>query len=527
MQEAPLESRTLPRVLDALAAREPGRAWLSDERGTVTWAEAVEAAGSVRAGLEDLGVTKGQTVALMLPNCREFIEAWFGLAYVGAIEVPINPDERGERLVHVLNHSQAQVAIVDARCLGELERHRDRLAFLLKVVVVGEPAESSFTCVPYAEVRGASPRTDPDVPRFDDPVAVMYTSGSTGPAKGVVLSHAHHYMNGSQPARLFKIGPEDVVFTSLPLHHNMAQGYAVWPALVGGASVRLEAAFDTRHFWAQVRDSGATIWPFVGSMLVLLLKQPVAADDAENRLRVGYGIPIPAQLEQDFERRFGFELTHCYGSTEATIVAWNVGDARKPGSVGMPLPDYDVQILDAFDRSVAQGEIGQICVRPRQPSSMFSSYFRDPERTLGAWRNLWFHTGDRGRLDEAGRLWFVDRDGDSIRRMGETVSAYEVENAVLAHPQVKLVAAYGVPSELTEEEVMIAVVLQPGSALTAEHLRLWCEANLYRGAVPRFIRLVDELPMTPTGKIERYKLRAIGVPEGTFDARRLHERSIS
>jgi crotonobetaine/carnitine-CoA ligase len=526
MAEAELEQRTLPRVLDGLAASDPARTWLSDERGTVTRAEAVAAAGSVRAGLESLGVAKGQTVALMLPNCREFIESWFGLAYLGAIEVPINPDERGERLVHVLNHCQAQVAIVDARCLGELERHRDRMTSLLKVVVVGEPSGSGFACVAYSDVRGESPKIDPATPKFDDPVAVMYTSGSTGPAKGVVLSHAHHYTNGSQPARLFNIGREDVIFTSLPLHHNMAQGYAVWPALVGGASVRLEAAFETRNFWRQVGDSGATVWPFVGSMLVLLMKQPETAGDSETRLRVGYGIPIPAQLENDFERRFGFELTHCYGSTEATIVAWNVGDARRAGSVGKPLADYDVEILDELDRSLPQGEVGQICVRPRQPGSMFSGYFREPERTLHAWRNLWFHTGDRGRLDEEGRLWFVDRDGDSIRRMGETVSAYEVENAVLAHPQVKLVAAYGVPSELTEEEVMIAVVRQPGSTLTAEQLRSWCEANLYRGAVPRFIGLVDDLPMTPTGKIERYKLRAIGVPDGTFDARHLRERSI-
>ncbi len=525
MTAVALEARTLPRVLDALASREPGRPLLSDEQGIVTRAGMVESAGSVRAGLERVGVAKGQTVVLMLPNSREFIDTWFGLGYLGAVEVPINPEERGERLVHVLNHSQAQVAVVAAGCLGELERQRERLTSLRKLVVVGEHADTAFTSVPFAEIRSAPPRTDPTVPSFDDPAAVMYTSGSTGPAKGVVLSHAHHYTNGSQPAHLFNIGPEDVVFTSLPLHHNMAQGYAVWPALVGGASIRLEERFDTRHFWSQVRACGATIWPFVGAMLVLLLKEPAAAHDRENRLRVGYGIPIPAQLEQDFEQRFGLQLTHCYGSTEATIVAWNVGESRKAGSVGRPLPDYEVRIVDELDRSVGQGEVGQICVRPRQPCSMFSGYFREPERTLAAWSNLWFHTGDRGRLDEAGRLWFVDRVGDSIRRMGETVSAYELENAVLAHPQVKLVAAYGVPSELTEEEVMIAVVRQPGSALTAEQLRSWCEANLYRGAVPRFIALVDELPMTPTGKIERFKLRAAGVEDGTFDARRLHERS--
>jgi crotonobetaine/carnitine-CoA ligase len=259
-------------------------------------------------------------------------------------------------------------------------------------------------------------------------------------------------------------------------------------------------------------------------MLVLLLKQAAAADDATNPMRVGYGIPVPAGLEKEFQRRFGLELVHCYGSTEATIVAWNVGPTRRPGSAGRPLPGYEVRILDQYDRPLGAEQEGQICVRPAEPSSMFSGYFRDPERTVAAWRNLWFHTGDSGRIDGEGRLWFLDRLGDSIRRMGEAVSGYEVENAVLAHPEVKLAAAYGVPSELTEEEVMIAVVPQSGAGLTAAALRTWCEVNLSPTAVPRFIRIVDELPMTPTGKVEKYRLRALGVPEGTFDARAVRDK---
>ncbi|HEY4863891.1 MAG TPA: AMP-binding protein [Candidatus Dormibacteraeota bacterium] len=520
----PLEQRTLPRVLDTLAAADPGRVLLSDEQGVLTRAQAVAAAGAVRAGLEELGVRKGDPVAVMMSNRREFVEAWFGLAYAGAIEVPVNPKERGERLIHVLNHSQARLAVVSAGCLEELERQRDRLTSLARVVVVEGPADSRFESLDFAEVRSAPARADPGVPAFDDPIAVMYTSGSTGPAKGVVLSHAHQYTNGSQPAELFGIGPHDVVFTCLPLHHNMAQGYGVWAALAGGAAIRLEAGFEAGRFWRQVRSSGATVWPFVGSMLVLLLKQAPAADDATNPLRVGYGIPVPAGLEEEFQRRFGPELVHCYGSTEATIVAWNVGPTRRPGSAGRPLPGYEVRILDQYDRPLGAEQAGQICVRPAEPSSMFSGYFRDPERTVAAWRNLWFHTGDTGRIDGEGRLWFLDRLGDSIRRMGEAVSGYEVENAVLAHPEVKLAAAYGVPSELTEEEVMIAVVPQSGAGLTAAALRTWCEVNLSPSAVPRFIRIVDELPMTPTGKVEKYRLRALGVPEGTFDARAVRDK---
>jgi len=519
MKERNLEARTLPLVLTSLADEAPDRILMSDELGNLTRAKAVISAGRVRSGLATLGVSKGDCVAIMMGNSRAFIESWFGCAFLGAVEVPINPDERGERLVHVLNHSQSRVAIVDVECLHELERRQDQLESLQRLVVVGDGRSPAFDCLTFDELRASKADVDPNAATFADPVAVMYTSGSTGPAKGAVLSHAHHFANGLQPASLFDIRAEDVVFVCLPLHHNMAQGYGVWPALIGGARIRLEAKFDYRQFWLQVRAARATVWPFVGAMLPLLLKQPPAPNDLDNQLRVAYGVPIPASLQRDFESRFRVDLVHCYGSTEATIVTWNVGPSSVVGSAGAPLSEYEVRIHDEWDRPMDVETVGEICIRPREPYSMFSGYFRDAERTVAVWRNLWFHTGDRGRLDPAGNLWFADRIGDSIRRMGVAISAYEVENALLAHPQVRLAAAFGVPSVLTEEELMVAVVLQPNEELSAEALRAWCEANLAPRAVPRYIEFVSELPMTPTGKIEKYRLRIRGVTSDTNDAR--------
>jgi crotonobetaine/carnitine-CoA ligase len=509
-------------MLELNASRDPDATFVVDEAGRLSRGETLALAGRTAGAFARLGIEKGETVLVLLDNRREFLATWFGLARLGAIEVPVNPAAVGEHLVHVVNHSRCRVAVVQAEHLPKLEAVAQRLDRLERVVVVGDGTTKRFDVVPWAELpaRASAP---PDTTRYTEPVAVLYTSGSTGPAKGAVVSHGHHYVNGYQPTALFDLGPSDTIYISLPLHHNMAQGYGVWVAIVSGAAIRLVPRFDADLFWPDVREHGATVLPFVGAMLVLLAKRRPQDEDADNPLRVGYGVPIPAALHEPFEQRFGLRLVHGYGSTEATIVAWNNGADRIVGAAGRVLPDYDVRIVDEDDQPLPPGEVGQICVRPHEPFSMFSGYFRDPERTAAALRNLWFHTGDRGWFDSGGNLWFSDRMGDVIRRLGETISSSDVEQAILAHPEVRLAAAFGVASELTEEEVMAAVIRQEGSTFAADALRTWCAERLPRYAVPRFIEFVDDLPLTPTGKIEKYKLRARGVTDTTDDARTRRE----
>jgi crotonobetaine/carnitine-CoA ligase len=518
------DQRTLPAVLAERAAEHAGRPLLHDDLGILSYGEAWAAVRALSAGLAGLGVSKGDRVVIALSNRREFVLAWFAAATLGALEVPTNPLLIGDALRHVISHSQARLAIVEGEMLAELDRLADELTDLESVIVVGSERSERFACTPFDEVSVSGIADVVEMPaavRAGDPVAVMYTSGTSGPAKGVVMPHGQHHANGVQAVRAAGITADDVVFVCLPLHHNMAQGYGVWPAVLAGAAVRLTRKFDRATFWGDVRACGATVLPFVGVLLALLDAQPARDDDHDNPLRVAYGVPVPADLHEPFEQRFGLTVLHAYGSTEATIPVWGgaVGATRVVGAAGRPIDGYAIRIVDDEDRPLPPGQVGEICVRSDEPFTMFSGYFRDPERTLAVITNLWFHTGDRGEFDAVGNLFFRGRGGDVIRRFGEFIDAAQIEAAVEAHPAVLTAAAFATPSELAEDEVMVAVVARDGQVVTPDDVRAAVRARMVAHAVPRFVELVDELPLTPTGKVEKYKLRARGVSERTHDAR--------
>jgi crotonobetaine/carnitine-CoA ligase len=514
--------RTLPALLAKNAAENESRPFLSNALESLTRGEVWERTQRVASGFRGLGLESGDRVALMLDNTLEFVETWFGLAAAGLVQVPLNPAILGERLIHAMTDSGASALVVEARYVSQFEQIAAQLPELQTIVIVGGGAETTTSQVPFEQIRSAGVGQLPVVTHADT-AAILYTSGSTGPAKGVVVPHGQHYMNGWQATRQAEIGDEDRIFLTLPLHHNMAQGYGVMAGVVSGAEVYVSAGFKRATFWSEVIASGSTVFPFVGSILALLAAQE---GPTENPLRVAYGVPVPPSLHETFEERFGLRLIDGYGSTEGTIPVWgSIRGDRTIGSSGQVIPEFEVAILDAMDAPLPPGETGQICIRSREPFSMFQGYFNDHERTVKALRNFWFHSGDRGRFDGQGNLWFEGRIDDVLRRFGEFISAKEVEGAIVKHEAVELVAAYGIPSEVAGQEVMVAVILKAGHLLNAEELRAHCEKYLPAFAIPRFVEFVDELPMTPTGKIEKHKLRARGVSQNSFDARRNKDRS--
>jgi carnitine-CoA ligase len=291
----------------------------------------------------------------------------------------------------------------------------------------------------------------------------------------------------------------------------------VLPALVLGATAALAERFSVSRFWEQIRDFEATTFDFMGATLTMLWRQPPRPDDADNPARLAWGVPMPAWATE-FEQRFGLRLTEVYGLTESGHVVYHpVDQPRRAGACGQAVHPYDVRIFSDDDWELPPGEVGEIVIRGLEPSVIMDGYFQMPGETLAAFRDLWFHTGDMARRDEDGYFYFAGRKKDAIRRRGENISAFEIEEILSAHPAVLEAAAVGVPSELTEEEVKACVVLRPGATVPPTELHAYCRERMAKFMVPRYIELMDSLPKTPTEKVEKHRLSEAGVTPTTWD----------
>lgn len=497
-----------------------------DEAGNeVTFAETEALVGRLAGGLADTssgcGLRSGDRVAMLLPNRPEFPLAWFALSRLGAVAAPVNTAFRGTVLQHALNLAGARVAVVDAEFLHALETIADRLTFLEVLVVCGD-AEGCQTRFPrwrimsFADLDGEPIAQSASVAE-SDPAIVLFTSGTTGRSKGCVLSHRYALRQGELLIEHLRLRPTDVLFCPFPLFHLDASVLTLMPALILGTTAALVDGFSASRFWEQIRETGATVFDFMGATLTILHKQPTSPDDAKTSARLGWGVPLP-EYAPEFESRFGIELVELYGSTDVGIPIYSpLGDGRRRGSCGLPIEPYEVRLVDEGDQEVPVGVVGEIVVRPREPSLMMDGYLGMAEETLGAMRNLWFHTGDLASRDADGYIFFAGRNKDVIRRRGENISAFEVEEVIDTHPSVLEAAAFGVPSELTEEEVMVALVLRPGASIDLLEFVGFCARNMAQYMVPRFVEIVDALPKTPTEKVEKFVLAERGVTAATWD----------
>jgi crotonobetaine/carnitine-CoA ligase len=475
-------------------------------------------ADRIGGGLAALGIQPGAPVAVMMNTTLAAVGVWFGLVRAGALEIPVNPASRGASLWHVLHHSAAQAVILEESQLAALADVIDRLPDLRLVVVQG--AEASGKALPvevaYFESLPPSPSEWEHEATGTDPCVVLYTSGTSGPPKGVVLSHLACLNLARTISRSMGYGAQDVLFNGYPLVHGSGRYAGVLTAMESDARLVM-SRFSAGGFWDLCRAQGITSFTYVGSVISMLWKQPARSDDADNPVRVGRGAGAPAVILEPFEQRFGVSLYEVYGMTEAQTAAENLPSRRRLGSCGFPNSNFDIAIIDGDDNRVEPRVHGEIVIRPRRPEVMMQGYFRQPEETLRAFRNLWFHTGDRGWMDDDGYLYFVDRMKDAIRRRGENVSAWELESVINAYAGVLECAAYGVASELGEDEVMIAVVPKPEMKIDPDALVKHCAGNMPTFAVPRFVRFMNELPKTATQRVQKYLLREQGVTLDTWE----------
>lgn len=521
----PRIEQTLPRVLEKRVARFGDKPWVVCGHDSYSFRQVHERSARLAAGLARLGIRGGDTVALMLPDGIEIIYGWCALARLGAIEVPVNTHLRGNVLSHLINDSQAQLGIVHVDFLDRLLAD-DGYPRLTGLIVVGEaPGEVRARAAARFELTGFDACFEPEPlgsdkqqPRFNDVGAVMYTSGTTGPSKGVMITHAHSYEYALAVAELLELDSSDVYYNPLPLFHIAGQWAAVYASCIRGATVVLAQGFSASRFWPDVRRCRATVTFLLGTLANWLAQLDPASNDHDNPMERMLVVPLLPDIEA-FKKRFHVLVSTTWGSTEIncpTRSGFELVDSKTCGFVTSDR--YEVRIVDEDDMELPAGVAGEAVVRAKEPWIVMAGYWNNPEATVRAWRNQWIHSGDMLMKDERGNLYFMDRVKDAIRRSGENISSMEVENEINAYPPVLECAVVPVASEHTEQEVKTFIVLKEGSEpLDYEDFIRFLEPRMAYFMIPRYVEIIDALPKTQTGKIQKFDLRGRGNSDATWD----------
>ena len=526
MLELPGDEWTLVHAVRAQARALGDRPFLTfQDRAALSFAELDRSSDRVAAGLAGLGVEPGDRVLVLARNSAAFVQAMIGIQKRGAIFTPINVELKGAFLEHQLRNCDPKVIVVDDELRAAFDGLDVAGLAATHTVIVGDPATPPVpgtAGLGFATLAAAPARADILVtPRPQTVCAIMYTSGTTGPSKGVLMPHGHCYLFGVGLVRALRLTAEDRFYICMPLFH--ANGLLMqWVGcLLAGTPAVVARRFSASSWLDEVRASGATLTNALGVMPEFIFRQPATPRDRNHRLRLMMAVPISDEWAAAFEERFGVRFLQGYGMTECNIVAYSdPADPVLPGCAGPTLDDwFEVRVVDPdTDEPLPVDAVGEIVIRPRLPSCFSAGYFRMSDRTVEAWRNLWFHTGDAGRLDARGRLWFVDRIKDCIRRRGENISSYEIEQVLNGHPAVAECAVVGVRvAGAGGEEEVKACIVPVGNAPDPVALLDWCVPRMPRYAVPRFVEFVPTLDKTATGKIRKPDLRDAGVTPGTWD----------
>jgi crotonobetaine/carnitine-CoA ligase len=508
--------QTLPTMLTRQAERYGDRILVRAGATSWTYREAVEIAARSAGRIQTAGLRRGDRVAMLCTNRAEFLEIFFGCAWFGAIIVPINTASKGPQLQHVLANSGASLLIIERDLIGSLD-HLDFAALAMeRIWLIGGAEAAAIHHLVAEPLPAPGEAIAPAALLPGDTMAILYTSGTTGPSKGVCCPHAQYFWWGVNTCALLGIREGDVLSTPLPLFHTNALN-TFYQALLSGSTIVVDRRFSASGFWPSLAASGATVTYLLGAMVPILLSRPPLAEERAHTVRIALAPGVPFHLHAAFAERTGMRLLDGYGSTETNFVLGTTVERQRDGFMGPVHRGFEARIVDADDADLPDGAAGELVLRADEPFAFATGYWAMAEKTVESWRNLWFHTGDRVVRDADGYFKFVDRMKDAIRRRGENISSFEVEQVLLSHPEIATAAVFPVPSEMAEDEVMASVVRAPGSGLTAIDLVEFCQPRLPYFAIPRYVEFVTQLPATENGKIQKFKLRERGVTEAAWD----------
>jgi crotonobetaine/carnitine-CoA ligase len=480
-------------------------------------------AKQIAGSLAALGIEPGDRVATLAPNRWELIDLFFGLAWAGVIQVPLNPFLKGSFLQHQLADASPSVVFTDEAGWRALVPIIDTVGSIRHVVLLDggsaeldDPRVSDYGSLPTGKV--PKPELTPA-----STMSIVYTSGTTGQPKGCVLSHGYYTRAGQIDKELARLTEDDVFLTCLPMFHAGAQLKVIMTALMTGIPFHVEPTFSASAFFQRVSETGATIASAVGTMAAMIVASPPSPYDKDHRLRLFNAAPLSLDGCEKFMERFGVDAwVESYGQTECVpALAGDPYGVRDRSSAGRAPRDLEVALLDDDLQEVPVGEVGEICIRPRHRFAMFDGYWNNPVATLEAYHGIWYHTGDYGRVVASGNIAFVDRKKDALRVRGENVSSLELEAAIAKHPDVVEAAVHSVPSELEEDDIRVCVVVRDGATLEPEEFFGWLGENMPYYAVPRYVDQLDALPKNPVNRVLKTVLRDTGVGADTWDFRSL------
>lgn len=518
-----LYDETISSILRSRAAELGDSPALAFDDRTFSYRELLAESTRFCKALESIpGTRPGDRVCVMTDNQWHFVIAFFGTILAGRIFVPLNTAYRRQQLEFVLGDVTPVVFVAGHAYTGTAAQALAHSAARPRLVVVDPQPGTSVPLdgTEFREFLRSGPHGEANYqPAPSTPMMILYTSGTTGQSKGIIYCHRAAIWFAGIACTALELSDEDVLHTCLPLFHANALLCTVLAGVLVGAASVVTPGFSLSRYWGEVASCGATVTSMLGTMQALLWQADPHPDETAHRLRLAYAAPLPAGIVAQFQDRFGLSLATTYGLTDASILTvGRSGPDVLSGSCGQAFEDWELRLVDDNDEPVAPGKTGEMIARPRLPHIGGAGYWNNPQATADAWANLWHHSGDLLAQDERGAYHFRERKKDSIRKAGENVASFEVEQVIAAFPGVDQVAVFAVPSSLGDDDIMAVVV--PGAQATVDMARLrdHCRDALPYFAVPRYWQTADSLPLTETSRVKKSELRARGVTEQTWDS---------